>query len=161
MFLWKGSEKKMLGYLSHPKGTQGVAFRKSDKELLMTDALTKLEKYTFSYNEDIFRGAIDDIEDLVQMVNGYNDLTSTYKYYYDMLFDKIVYHNITTKRLNKVRREILQLEDNDARQDLLVLIDRVDELAQTELNKRLEIRKLHRIIKDKVLYNLYLRKIKK
>ena len=151
----------MLGYLSHPKGTQGVAFRKSDKELLMTDALTKLEKYTFSYNEDIFRGAIDDIEDLVQMVNGYNDLTSTYKYYYDMLFDKIVYHNITTKRLNKVRREILQLEDNDARQDLLVLIDRVDELAQRELQMRVEIRKLHRIIKDKVLYNLYLRKIKK
>lgn len=151
----------MLGYLSHPKGTQGVAFRKSDKELLMTDALTKLEKYTFSYNEDIFRGAIDDIEDLVTMVNGYNDLTSTYKYYYDMLFDKIVYHNITTKRLNKVRREILQLEDNDARQDLLVLIDRVDELAQRELPMRVEIRKLHRIIKDKVLYNLYLRKIKK
>lgn len=151
----------MLGYLSHPKGTQGVAFRKSDKELLMTDALTKLEKYTFSYNEDIFRGAIDDIEDLVTMVNGYNDLTSTYKYYYDMLFDKIVYHNITTKRLNKVRREILQLEDNDARQDLLVLIDRVDELAQRELQMRVEIRKLHRIIKDKVLYNLYLRKIKK
>ena len=161
MFLWKGSEKKMLGYLSHPKGTQGVAFRKSDKELLMTDALTKFEKYTFSYNEDIFRGAIDDIEDLVTMVNGYNDLTSTYKYYYDMLFDKIVYHNITTKRLNKVRREILQLEDNDARQDLLVLIDRVDELAQRELQMRVEIRKLHRIIKDKVLYNLYLRKIKK
>lgn len=161
MFLWKGSEKKMLGYLSHPKGQQGVAFRKSDKELLMTDALTKFEKYTFSYNEDIFRGAIDDIEDLVQMVNGYNDLTSTYKYYYDMLFDKIVYHNITTKRLNKVRREILQLEDNDARQDLLVLIDRVDELAQRELQMRVEIRKLHRIIKDKVLYNLYLRKIKK
>lgn len=127
----------------------------------MTDALTKLEKYTFSYNEDIFRGAIDDIEDLVQMVNGYNDLTSTYKYYYDMLFDKIVYHNITTKRLNKVRREILQLEDNDARQDLLVLIDRVDELAQKELQMRVEIRKLHRAIKDKVLYNLYLRKIKK
>lgn len=151
----------MLGYLSHPKGTQGVAFRKSDKELLMTDALTKLEKYTFSYNEDIFRGAIDDIEDLVTMVNDYNDLTSTYKYYYDMLFDKIVYHNITTKRLNKVRREILQLEDNDARQDLLVLIDRVDELAQRELQMRVEIRKLHRIIKDKVLYNLYLRKIKK
>lgn len=151
----------MLGYLSHPKGTQGVAFRKSDKELLMTDALTKLEKYTFSYNEDIFRGAIDDIKDLVTMVNGYNDLTSTYKYYYDMLFDKIVYHNITTKRLNKVRREILQLEDNDARQDLLVLIDRVDELAQRELQMRVEIRKLHRIIKDKVLYNLYLRKIKK
>lgn len=151
----------MLGYLSHPKGTQGVAFRKSDKELLMTDALTKLEKYTFSYNEDIFRGAIDDIEDLVTMVNGYNDLTSTYKYYYDMLFDKIVYHNITTKRLNKVRREILQLEDNDARQDLLVLIDRVDELVQRELQMRVEIRKLHRIIKDKVLYNLYLRKIKK
>ena len=160
MFLWEGSEE-MLGYLSHPKGKQGVAFRKSDKELLMTDALTKLEKYTFSYNEDIFRGAIDDIEDLVTMVNGYNDLTSTYKYYYDMLFDKIVYHNITTKRLNKVRREILQLEDNDARQDLLVLIDRVDELAQRELQMRVEIRKLHRIIKDKVLYNLYLRKIKK
>lgn len=78
-----------------------------------------------------------------------------------MLFDKIVYHNITTKRLNKVRREILQLEDNDARQDLLVLIDRVDELAQRELQMRVEIRKLHRIIKDKVLYNLYLRKIKK
>lgn len=151
----------MLGYLSHPKGKQGVAFRKSDKELLMTDALTKLEKYTFSYNEDIYRGAMDDIEDLVAMVNGYNDLTSTYKYYYDMLFDKIVYHNITTKRLNKVRREILQLEDNDARQDLLVLIDRVDELAQRELQMRVEIRKLHRIIKDKVLYNLYLRKIKK
>lgn len=109
----------------------------------------------------IFRGAIDDIEDLVQMVNGYNDLTSTYKYYYDMLFDKIVYHNITTKRLNKVRREILQLKDNDARQDLLVLIDRVDELAQKELQMRVEIRKLHRAIKDKVLYNLYLRKIKK
>lgn len=158
--MWKGCEE-MLGYLSHPKGKQGVAFRKSDKELLMTDALTKFEKYTFSYNEDIFRGAIDDIEDLVTMVNGYNDLTSTYKYYYDMLFDKIVYHNITTKRLNKVRREILQLEDNDARQDLLVLIDRVDELAQRELQMRVEIRKLHRIIKDKVLYHLYLRKIKK
>lgn len=151
----------MLGYLSHPKGTQGVAFRKSDKELLLTDALTKLEKYTFSYNEDIFHGATDDIEDLVRMVNGYNDLTSTYNYYYDMLFDKIVYHNITTKRLNKVRREILQLEDNDARQDLLVLIDRVDDLAQKELQMRVEIRKLHRAIKDKVLYNLYLRKIKK
>lgn len=67
-------KKKMLGYLSHPKSEQGVAFRKSDKELLMTDALTKLEKYTFSYNEDIFRGATDDIEDLVTMVNGYNDL---------------------------------------------------------------------------------------
>lgn len=160
MFLWKGSEE-MLGYLSHPKGKQGVAFRKSDKELLMTDALTKLEKYTFSYNEDIFRGAIDDIEDLVAMVNGYNDLVNTYKYYNDMLFDKIVYYGITAKRLGKVRREVLQLEDKDAREEFLVLVDRVDELAQTELNKRLEIRKLHRIIKDKVLYNLYLRKIKK
>jgi hypothetical protein len=151
----------MLGYLSHPKGKQGVAFRKSDKELLMTDALTKLEKYTFSYNEDIFRGAIDDIEDLVTMVNGYNDLVNTYKYYNDMLFDKVAPHGITTKRIGKVRREILQLEDKDAREEFLVLTDRVDELAQTELNKRLEIRKLHRIIKDKVLYNLYLRKIKK
>lgn len=151
----------MLGYLSHPKGKQGVAFRKSDKELLMTDALTKLEKYTFSYNEDIFRGAMDDIEDLVTMVNDYNNLTSTYKYYYDMLFDKIVYYNITTKRIGKIRREILQLENDDARQDFLVLIDRVDELAQRELQMRVEIRKLHRTIKDKVLYNLYLRKIKK
>lgn len=151
----------MLGYLSHPKNKQGVAFRKSDKELLMTDALTKFEKYTFSYNEDIFRGAMDDIEDLVTMVDDYNNLTSTYKYYYDMLFDKVVCHNITTKRLNKVRREILQLNDDDARQDLLVLIDRVDELAQRELQMRVEIRKLHRTIKDKVLYNLYLRKIKK
>lgn len=151
----------MLGYLSHPKGKQGIAFRKSDKELLMTDALTKLEKYTFSYNEDIFRGAMDDIEDLVAMVNGYNDLVNTYKYYNDMLFDKVAPHGITVKRLGKVRREVLQLEDKDAREEFLVLVDRVDELAQTELNKRLEIRKLHRIIKDKVLYNLYLRKIKK
>lgn len=151
----------MLGYLSHPKDKQGVAFRKSDKELLMTDALTKFEKYAFSYNEDIFRSAMDDVEDLVQMVNGYNDLVNTYKYYYDMLFDKIVYYGITAKRLGKVRREILQLEDKDAREEFLVLVDRVDELAQTELNKRLEIRKLHRTIKDKVLYNLYLRKIKK
>lgn len=151
----------MLGYLSHPKGQQGVAFRKSDKELLMTDALTKFEKYTFSYNEDIFRGAIDDIEDLVQMVNGYNDLVNTYKYYNDMLFDKVAPHDITAKRLGKVRREVLQLEDKDAREEFLVLIDRVDELAQRELQMRVEIRKLHRIIKDKVLYNLYLRKIKK
>lgn len=158
--MWKGCEE-MLGYLSHPKGKQGVAFRKSDKELLMTDALTKFEKYTFSYNEDIFRGAIEDIEDLVTMVNGYNDLVNTYKYYNDMLFDKIVYYGITAKRLGKVRREILQLEDKDAREEFLVLVDRVDELAQRELQIRVEIRKLHRAIKDKVLYNLYLRKIKK
>lgn len=151
----------MLGYTSHPYNRQGVAFRKSDKELLMTDALTKFEKLLYTHNDDIFCGAHEDIDDLIGMVSGYNELCNTYKYYNDMLFDEISKYGIKTKRVHKARKEIIQLEDDTLRQKYLKLVDIVDELANKELTTRVEIRKLHSSIKDKVLYNLYLRKIRR